>query len=199
METNVFFPIVNNHQCFSQLFLLHLNTMSTTSMNIFVILSSRGSTLDVRLWRLKSIPALKGLSPILLLAACYNINNKNTERVLFSLHQCCRGCSIPTRDEMYEAALVVDGQWGSCLIHPQHASHASSSNYAISDYCILHKPSQHWNTQLLKQWRSTSFFKFEILIDVLVISFRFIWIPMLWVYGHYKYLNSLSAGIVLIS
>ena len=24
-------------------------------------------------------------------------------------------------------------------------------------------------------------------------SFRFIWIPILWVYGHYKYLNSFSA------
>ena len=28
---------------------------------------------------------------------------------------------------------------------------------------------------------------FEIIINVLVSSFRFIWIPMLWVYGHQKY------------
>ena len=40
-----------------------------------------------------------------------------------------------------------------------------------------------------------AFFKFEILINVLVIYFRFIWIPMLWVYGHYKYFYSYSAVI----
>ena len=40
------------------------------------------------------------------------------------------------------------------------------------------------------------FFKFEIIIKVLFSSFCFIWIPMLWVYGHYKYFNSYSAAIV---
>ena len=35
----------------------------------------------------------------------------------------------------------------------------------------------------------------EIIINVLVSSFRFIWIPMLWVYGNYKYFYSYSAGI----
>ena len=39
------------------------------------------------------------------------------------------------------------------------------------------------------------FFQFEIIINVLVISFWFIWIPMLWVYGHYKYVYSYSTGI----
>ena len=39
------------------------------------------------------------------------------------------------------------------------------------------------------------FFQFEIIINVLVRSFRFIWIPMLWVYGHEKYVYSHSAGI----
>ena len=29
---------------------------------------------------------------------------------------------------------------------------------------------------------------FEIILNVLVSSFRFIWIPMLWVYGHYTFL-----------
>ena len=38
------------------------------------------------------------------------------------------------------------------------------------------------------------FFQFEI-TNVLVSSFRFIWIPMLWVYGYYKYFNSYSARI----
>ena len=40
--------------------------------------------------------------------------------------------------------------------------------------------------------------QFEIIINVLFSSFRFIWIPMLWVYGHYKYFNSFSAGTVFI-
>ena len=31
------------------------------------------------------------------------------------------------------------------------------------------------------------FFQFEIIINVFVSSFRFIWIPMLWVYRQYKY------------
>ena len=30
------------------------------------------------------------------------------------------------------------------------------------------------------------FIQFEIIINVLVSSFRFIWIPMLWVYSHFK-------------
>ena len=38
------------------------------------------------------------------------------------------------------------------------------------------------------------FFQFEIIINVLVSSFCFIWIPVLWVYGHYKYLNSFREG-----
>ena len=39
---------------------------------------------------------------------------------------------------------------------------------------------------LLKPWRLKGFAQFEIIINVLVISFRFIWIglPMLWVHGH---------------
>ena len=46
-----------------------------------------------------------------------------------------------------------------------------------------------------KPWRPKRFFQFEIIINVLVSSFRFIWTPMSWVYGHYKYFNSYSAGI----
>ena len=39
------------------------------------------------------------------------------------------------------------------------------------------------------------FFQFEIIMNVLVIFFRFIWIPMLSFYGPYKYVYSHSAGI----
>ena len=38
-------------------------------------------------------------------------------------------------------------------------------------------------------------FKFKNIINVLDSSFRFIWIPMLWVYDRYKYFYSYSAGI----
>ena len=39
--------------------------------------------------------------------------------------------------------------------------------------------------------------QFEIIMNILVGFFCFIWIPMLWVYGHYTYFNCLSAGTVL--
>ena len=42
------------------------------------------------------------------------------------------------------------------------------------------------------------FFQFEIIINFLVCSFRFIWMPMLWVHGRYKYFNSFSVQTVFI-
>ena len=41
-------------------------------------------------------------------------------------------------------------------------------------------------------WRPKRFFQFKIIINVLVSSLRLIWIPMLWVCGHYI---CLSTGI----
>ena len=41
-------------------------------------------------------------------------------------------------------------------------------------------------------------FQLKNIINVLVSSFRFIWIPMLWVYDHWKYFDFFSAGIVFI-
>ena len=38
------------------------------------------------------------------------------------------------------------------------------------------------------------FFQFEIIINVLVRSFFFIWIPMLWFYSRYKYFIFFSVG-----
>ena len=38
------------------------------------------------------------------------------------------------------------------------------------------------------------FFQFEITLNVLVSSFRFIWIPMIWVYDQYKYFEYFSGG-----
>ena len=48
-------------------------------------------------------------------------------------------------------------------------------------------PVQRWNS-VYKPWRPKGYFQFEIFSNILVSSFRFIWILMLWVYGHYKFL-----------
>ena len=40
---------------------------------------------------------------------------------------------------------------------------------------------------LYKPERSKVFFNYEIITNVLVSSFRFICIPVLWVYGYYRY------------
>ena len=42
------------------------------------------------------------------------------------------------------------------------------------------------------------FFQFEIIIYVLVSSFWFIWKPLLWVYGLYKYYNCFSAVVIFL-
>ena len=58
-------------------------------------------------------------------------------------------------------------------------------------------PTQIHKVQILlyKLWRPKGSIQFEIIINVSVSSFRFIWIPMLWFYGHYIYFNSFSGGI----
>ena len=57
-------------------------------------------------------------------------------------------------------------------------------NHSIAEYFFLFEP-----------WRPKGFIQFEIIINVLVSSFWFIWIPMLWVYDLYKYFYSYSAGM----
>ena len=56
------------------------------------------------------------------------------------------------------------------------------------DVCIMlaHRLLNPYDAEifLLKPWRLKGFIQFEIPINVLVSSFWFIWIPMLWVYGH---------------
>ena len=42
--------------------------------------------------------------------------------------------------------------------------------------------------------RQQRFFSIRIIIKFLVIPFCYIWIPMLWVYGHHKNNNSFSSG-----
>ena len=54
-----------------------------------------------------------------------------------------------------------------------------------------------WSAEmfLYKPWRPKGFSQFKVIIKVLVSSFWFIWIPMLWVYDNYNYFYSYSAGI----
>ena len=63
---------------------------------------------------------------------------------------------------------------------------------------FLFKGNKKVEQKMYKQQIPKGFFRFEIIINVLVISFWLIWISMLWIYGHYKYFNSFSAGIVSI-
>ena len=52
---------------------------------------------------------------------------------------------------------------------------------------------------LHKQWRPKGFSQFKIIINVFVSSLRFIWIAMLWVYGHYNYFLFLQYGDRLLT
>ena len=59
---------------------------------------------------------------------------------------------------------------------------------------LTFKPLKRWII-LYKPWRPKGYFQFKIFINVLVSSFWFIWIPVLWGYDHYKYFDSYSARI----
>ena len=63
-------------------------------------------------------------------------------------------------------------------------------------WCISVNPN---NAKILlyKPWRPKGFLQFETIINVLVSSLRFIWVPMLWVYDHYKCLILLVRGFTL--
>ena len=69
------------------------------------------------------------------------------------------------------------------------------SGYVSVQWCIpaiiALNPCYSYNAHifLCKRWKPKGFFQFEIII---VSSFCFIWIPMLWVYGHYNLFYSTS-------
>ena len=71
----------------------------------------------------------------------------------------------------------------------------SGSEESPKDYEMNDTSFQTQNAKF-EPWRSEA--ELTPLINVLVNSFRFIWIPMLRVYDHYKYFNSFSARIVFI-
>ena len=53
-------------------------------------------------------------------------------------------------------------------------------------YSILTSNPHSTDTFLDKPWKPKVFFQFEGITIVTVSSFRLIWIPTLWVYGHYR-------------
>ena len=73
---------------------------------------------------------------------------------------------------------------------------ALKENDYVPEGSELHFVSHPYNTDifLYNPWRPT-FLLFQIIINVWVSSFCFIWIHILRVYDHYKYFNYFSAGI----
>ena len=76
-----------------------------------------------------------------------------------------------------------------------------SNVYLRSNYANIISPFQRGDRLLTLKTlnfffkKTLGLFQFDIIINVLFSSFRFISIPMLWVYGHLKYFYSYSPGI----
>ena len=64
-----------------------------------------------------------------------------------------------------------------------------------SKFCPPEVVGRGSETQL--QVENKKFYDWEIIINVSINSFYFIWILMLWVYGHYKYFNFSVQGSLL--
>ena len=71
------------------------------------------------------------------------------------------------------------------------------TKYTVSPFkhiitCILTLKALNYGC--INHWDQSRFFQFEIIINVLVSSFWFIWLTMVCVNDQYKYFNSFSAG-----
>ena len=64
---------------------------------------------------------------------------------------------------------------------------------AVNEERLTLATSKHLIT-MYKPWKPKGYVQFEIIINVLLSSLRLIWIPMLWVYGHYIYLILAARG-----
>ena len=87
----------------------------------------------------------------------------------------------------------------STIFFTKFLSQTQTQTNLFAIYILIKHP-QHYFLSLkpnfvFKPWRPKCFIQFEIIKNVLVGSFWFIWKPMLWVYAHYKYFYSYSAGI----
>ena len=89
---------------------------------------------------------------------------------------------------------------GCCFYH--HVMTTITRNYNAQCINVNNSPEPSYhvcnplNAEIFfnKPWRTKGLFKFGIIINVIFSFFCFIWITMLWVYGHHKYFNSFSAG-----
>ena len=94
--------------------------------------------------------------------------------------------------------MYVDDFWSHFLSRNKTPWCVFTLSVALMRYIVtIGQPCWSGEIFLNKPWKPKVFFQFEIIISVLVSFFRFIWITMLWVYGHYKYLYSHSVGSIL--
>ena len=108
--------------------------------------------------------------------------------------------------------ILCDPEW-RLLLYPAVQSKKYLITSQVSRYCLLALQSRisrymvkinikvdPYNAEIFlcmpkHAWKPKGFFQFDIIINVLVSSFWFILIHMLWFCGHYTFFNSFSAGI----
>ena len=73
------------------------------------------------------------------------------------------------------------------LIWSESESHNTTEDYLVSNTIreIVSSYTNHYSAECLHKPKDQRFF-LEIILNDFVSSFRFIWISMLWVYGHYN-------------
>ena len=107
---------------------------------------------------------------------------------------------------VFDACKVNDPPAISCMSDnisrlAQRLYHWPSIDTALSWWCLTAFFINTYNAQIMlyKPWSSTCFFKLNIIWGILGSSFSFIWIPMIWVYGHYNLFHFYSAIIISTS
>ena len=118
----------------------------------------------------------------------YSLRVSGEETVLFLWNLKAR-VGLDLRFSMQVASTTVPGPPPQLMIRRKVKSHLQSVT-TLNPLSL-----KALNIFLYKPWSPKGLFQFEIIINVLVSTFWFIWIPMLWVYDQYKYFNSFSAGI----
>ena len=103
---------------------------------------------------------------------------------------------------VYDVGQTLNQHWLNvlCLLGTQSSQQDLRLIYISHSSRNMSLSQRHFNSEnaeicLYKPWRQKGYFQFENLMNDLLSSFRFIWIPMLWVYDHQKYFYSFSAGI----
>ena len=94
------------------------------------------------------------------------------------------------------AATDVNIELASCIIHGMAGHLIMIMIILIGFHVDMFLTPKTLKYYYINHGDPRDFFQFQNIIIVLVSSFRFIWTPMLWVYGHYK-CNSYRAGSTL--